>query len=86
MQVLTPSGYVDIIDLNIGDEVIAYDINTGAQIINHLEGKTLWSPDMYPAEYTTGHYDEEGNWVPPVLVRTSYEVFKVFMVIGSITG
>jgi hypothetical protein len=76
MQVLTPSGYVDIIDLNIGDEVIAYDINTGAQIINHLEGKTLWTPDMYPAEYTTGHYDEEGNWVPPVLVNTSYEVFQ----------
>ena len=45
MQVLTPSGYVDIIDLNIGDDVIAYDINTGEQIINHLEGKTLWTPE-----------------------------------------
>jgi hypothetical protein len=76
MQVLTPSGYVDIIDLNIGDEVVAYDINTGQEIINHVEGKTLWTPDMYPAEYSMGHYDEEGNWVPPVVIKTSYEVFQ----------
>lgn len=76
MQVLTPSGYVDIIDLNIGDEVVAYDINTGAQIINHLEGKTLFTPDMYPPDIIEGYYDENGDWVPPVVVRTSYEVFQ----------
>lgn len=76
MQILTPSGYVDIIDLNIGDDVIAYDISTGAQIINHLEGKTLWTPEMYPAEYTVGYYDEDGNYVDPALMYTSYEVFQ----------
>jgi fibronectin-binding autotransporter adhesin len=76
MQVLTPSGYVDIIDLNIGDEVVAYDINTGAQIINHVEGKTLWSPDMYPPDVIEGHYDQDGVWIPTEVLRTSYEVFQ----------
>jgi hypothetical protein len=76
MQVLTPSGYVDIIDLNIGDGVIAYDINTGEQIINHLEGKTLWTPDMYPPDVIEGHYDQNGDWIPTEVFRTSYQVFQ----------
>jgi hypothetical protein len=76
MQVLTPIGYVDINDLNIGDEVVAYDVNTGAEIINHLEGKTLWTPDMFPAEYTAGYYDEDGNYVDPVLISTSQDIFQ----------
>ncbi len=37
MQILTPTGYKDIADCGIGDEVCAFDMATGAPIINHIE-------------------------------------------------
>lgn len=37
MQVLTPTGYRDIVDLAVGGEVSAFDIDTGAPIINLIE-------------------------------------------------
>jgi hypothetical protein len=76
MQLLTPSGYVDIDNLNIGDALIAYDVDTGEQIINHLEGKTLWTPNMYPEEGVEAHYDSDGNWVDYLLLSSSYQVFQ----------
>jgi hypothetical protein len=49
MNLLTPTGYKDINDVNIGDELIAYDINTGVIIINTLLKKELWTNDMLPS-------------------------------------
>ncbi|QDW38752.1 hypothetical protein FFI89_017340 [Bradyrhizobium sp. KBS0727] len=37
MQILTPSGYKSPIDLASGDDVCAFDVTNGAQIINHVE-------------------------------------------------
>lgn len=37
MQILTPAGYKDISTVSIGDEVSAFDINTGNPIINIIE-------------------------------------------------
>src|SRR5574340_420452 len=37
MQILTPSGYKDIADVAIGDEVLAFDTVTGERIINTVE-------------------------------------------------
>lgn len=51
MNILTPYGYKDITELNIGDEVVAYDINTGDIIINYLEGKELWTINRYGIAY-----------------------------------
>lgn len=84
MQVLTPTGYVDINDLNIGDEVLAYDINDGHLFTNILEGKTQWTPTMFPAIPPVYETDEEGNIVydedgnPVVLEpgKTSEQVFQ----------
>lgn len=41
-QVLTPSGYRDAYTLQFGDEVCAFDMETGAPIINTLESKPQW--------------------------------------------
>jgi hypothetical protein len=49
MNLLTPTGYKNIGDVNIGDELIAYDINTGVIIINTLLKKELWTNDMLPS-------------------------------------
>ncbi len=37
MLILTPSGYRDIDDCKVGDPVCAFDIETGAPIINYIE-------------------------------------------------
>lgn len=41
-QVLTPSGYRDAYTLQFGDEVCAFDMETGAPIVNTLESKPQW--------------------------------------------
>lgn len=46
MNLLTPTGYKNIDDVNIGDELYAFDTYTGLPIINILENKVLWTPDM----------------------------------------
>ena len=76
MQLLTPSGYVNIDNVNIGDSLVAYDVYTGEQIINHLEAKTLWTPNMMPEEGVEAHYDIDGSWVDYLLISSSYEVFQ----------
>ena len=45
MQILTPSGYRDAATLATGDEVCAFDAETGAQIVNHVEA-------VQPVDYT----------------------------------
>src|SRR5574340_737193 len=37
MQILTPSGYKDIADVAIGDEVLAFDTVSGERIVNTVE-------------------------------------------------
>lgn len=58
MQLLTPSGYKDLADLAIGDEVCAWEIGTGAPIINTIEGWDTITPAYYA-------YAKEGKraWV-----------------------
>jgi hypothetical protein len=72
MNLLTPTGYKNINDVNIGDELIAYDINTGAIVINTLLGKELWTHNMLPEN--PSYYDEETNTNYPGM--TSEEVFQ----------
>ena len=81
MELLTPTGYKNINDVNIGDELIAYDINTGAVIINNLLGKELWTNDMLEANppMYESVYNEETQEYEDVLVyagMTSEEVFQ----------
>jgi hypothetical protein len=75
MNIITPSGYVNIVDLNIGDEVIAYDINTGDVIINQLQGKHLWTHNMLPPIPEEGYFDENGDWIITQPAETSEQVF-----------
>ena len=37
MQILTPTGYRDISTCNVGDQVSAFDVPTGAAIVNTIE-------------------------------------------------
>ena len=84
MQVLTPTGYVNIDDLSVGQEVLAYDINDGHVFSNVLEAKVLWSPDMFPPTEAEYEHDENGELVldengdPIVLVpaKSSLEIFN----------
>lgn len=46
MQILTPLGYRNINDCSVGDEVVAFDIATGAPILNHIE-------EITPVDETT---------------------------------
>lgn len=41
-QILTPLGYRNISDINVGDEVTAYDVFTGLPIINTVLEKSNW--------------------------------------------
>lgn len=59
MNLLTTIGYKNINDINVGDGLIAYDINTGVVVINTLLKKELWIHDMYPANPPI--YNEEGE-------------------------
>jgi hypothetical protein len=75
MNLLTPSGYKNINDVNIGDELIAYDIVSGDIILNHLEQKYLWTHDMLPAIPEQGYFDENGDWIITEPAQTSQQVF-----------
>ena len=72
MNLLTPTGYKNINDVNIGDELVDYNINTGAIIINTLLNKELWTNDML--EPNPSYYDEETDTTYPGM--TSEEVFQ----------
>jgi hypothetical protein len=81
MNLLTPTGYKNIEDVNIGDELIAYDINTGEVIINTLLKKELWTHDMYPANPPMHEsvYNEETQEYEDVLVyegMSSEDIFQ----------
>lgn len=80
MQLLTPSGYKNIEDCQIGEQLIAYDIFTGQVIINELLNKSWFSYDMFEDSYSLPeeYIDENGDTVtkPPVLLKTKKENFE----------
>lgn len=47
MRLLTPSGYRELADLEIGDELLAYDVGTGAPIVNTLLGVEMYTPERF---------------------------------------
>jgi hypothetical protein len=57
-QILTPNGYVDIDYVGVGNHVLAYDVITGAPIINTVERKEWLTP---PDDETT-FYVINGTW------------------------
>lgn len=77
MQLLTTSGYKNIEDCVVGDQLIAYDINDGSIIINELLEKKWMSEDLFEDEYSDAEYDEDGNEiVAPQLIRTKKQIFE----------
>lgn len=80
MQLLTPSGYKNIEDCQIGEQLIAYDIFTGQVIINELLNKSWFDYDMFEDSYSLPeeYIDENGDTVtkPPVLLKTKKENFE----------
>lgn len=73
--ILTPSGYKNISDINIGDEVVAFDVVTGEIIINTVEGKET----VTPGTYSKTEIDEEigtENFIQDVL--TAYRINGVW--------
>jgi hypothetical protein len=80
MNLLTPTGYKNIEDVNIGDELIAYDINTGDVIINTLLKKELWTHDMLPENPQTYQsvYNEETQEYEEVLIYSGMSSEQVF--------
>lgn len=47
MRLLTPTGYRDLADLAVGDQVCAWEIGTGLPIINQIEGWDTITPAYY---------------------------------------
>ena len=75
MQVLTPTGYKHIEDINIGDSLVAYDISTGEIINNILLDKKQFTYDMLPPIEDFYTEDENGNQVLESSGKTSQEVY-----------
>lgn len=88
MQLLTPLGYKNIEDCQIGEQLIAYDIVNGGVIINELLDKVWFDYDIFEDSYSLEQqsYDEEGNLIitPPQLLTTKKEAFEA--VHGELKG
>jgi hypothetical protein len=65
MNILTPSGYKNIMSCSIGDEVVAYDINDGHVIYNTLEAIEEWNSDN-DSEFSSSFY----------LINDTYTMYK----------
>lgn len=55
MQVLTPTGYKNVEDLSVGDEVSAFDMSTGDPIVNTVQGIDFITREQWIEWY--GHVD-----------------------------
>lgn len=66
MNILTPSGYKDITSMNIGDEVVAYDINDGHSIINKILSIEYLNADWFKLT------DSPFQWY---LINNKYKIF-----------
>lgn len=75
MELLTPTGYKNIDEINIGDELIAFDVSTGQIIHNTLLDKKQFSYDMLPPNEDVYKEDENGDEVLESSGKTSEEVF-----------
>jgi len=65
MNILTPSGYKNIMSCSIGDEVIAYDMNDGHIIYNTIEAIEEWNSNN-DSEFSSSFY----------LVNDTYTMYK----------
>lgn len=78
-NILTPSGYKSLSAMTIGDDVIAYDINTGDVILNQLLDIEEWTDcvdgtfDWYIINDTYKLYKDQSIWVD-MQVKHAFEL------------
>lgn len=75
MNILTPTGYKNIEDVNIGDTLVAFDVDTGAVINNVLLDKVPFTYEMLEPVDDIYMVDEDGNSVIESQGRTRKQVF-----------
>lgn len=73
MDILTPIGYKSIEEIQVGDDVAAFDVFTGEAIVNQVLEKTLWEVGNQDSPNYTGQfykinniwelYEEQSIWV-----------------------
>jgi hypothetical protein len=73
MQILTTTGYKNIEDCSIGEQLIAYDIYDGHEIINELLSFQWMSADLFQDLYQDT-IDESGN-TTSVLQQTKEDLY-----------
>lgn len=62
MQILTPTGNKPIEEIQVGDDVLAFDMVTGASIINQVLEKTLWNYSPESPFFDGKFYIINGTW------------------------
>ena len=62
MQILTPTGNKPIEEIQVGDDVLAFDVFTGEQIINQVLDKTLWNFSPESPFFDGKFYIINGTW------------------------
>lgn len=70
MNILTVDGWKNIEDVIIGEEILAYDVVTGLQIVNTVLNKERFYPEM-----DEGFYDNHGDFTF-YLINEEYKLFK----------
>jgi hypothetical protein len=88
MQLLTPLGYKNIEECEVGEQLVAYEVGTGNVITNELLGKQWFSPNMFSDEYTipVQVVDEDDNLVfeqIPVLDENGEPTYEQISVIDE---
>lgn len=69
--ILTPSGYKPISEIQIGDQVIGYDLETQSQVTNTVEKIEFKTPE----QYNYWEIDEEGR--PTTLIERPFIYYTV---------
>jgi len=67
MNILTPSGYKDVLELEIDDEVVAFDVITGLPFTNLFKGVEV---------VTTNTYSRSVVWINPILINGTIKLEK----------
>lgn len=72
MNILTPTGYKPIEEIQVGDDVLAFDMVSGEVLTNVVEEKTLWDLENPDSQNFTGNfyrindtwdlYEEQSIW------------------------
>lgn len=91
-NILTPSGYKSLSAMTIGDDVIAYDINTGDVILNQLLDVEEWTQsndgsdfDWYLINGTYKLYKDQSIWVD-MQVKHTYELVTGQTIYNDLDG